>query len=151
MTERNASIDEHQMLVATFDLGDAAFGLDTTHVQEIVHVGDITPVHQAPPFVLGVMNLRGRITTVIDLGSKLELNPTEVRQESRIFIVDWQSEQVGLLVDRVAEAISLDHADLRKPPENVRGVQGKQFTGVFQTDGRLVALLDLAAILSVDD
>ncbi len=148
MVEHNGTIGEQEMLVSTFFLGDAAFGLDTEQVQEVVRVGHITPVHHAPGFVLGVMNLRGRISTVIDLGVKLELDPTEIDSESRIFIVDWQGEQIGLLVDRVADAITVDRGELKPAPENVRGIQGRQFKGVFQVDGLLFALLDMAEVLN---
>jgi purine-binding chemotaxis protein CheW len=150
MAEHNAAIDEQQILISTFFLGDAAFGLDTAQVQEVVRVGDITPVHHAPRFVVGVMNLRGRISTVIDLGIKLELDQVRMDVDTRIFIVDWQGEQIGLLVDRVADAIALDRADLKPAPENVRGVQGRQFQGVFQVEGRLIALLDTAVVLDIE-
>lgn len=150
MLGHDALIDEQQMLVSTFFLGEAAFGLDTSQVQEVVRVGDITPVHQAPDFVLGVMNLRGRIATVIDLGVKLQINRSDVGEYSRIFIVEWEGEQIGLLVDRVADAISVDRADLKAPPENVRGVQGRQLKGVFQLEERLFALLDMEAVLAVE-
>ena len=151
MVEHDATIDEQQILISTFFLGDAAFGLDTAQVQEVVRVGDITPVHHAPGFVVGVMNLRGRISTVIDLSIKLELDKARTGVDNRIFIVDWEGEQMGLLVDRVADAIALDRADLKPAPENVRGIQGRQFKGVFQVEGRLIALLDTAAVLDVED
>ena len=151
MVEHDATIDEQQILISTFFLGDAAFGLDTAQVQEVVRVGDITPVHHAPGFVVGVMNLRGRISTVIDLSIKLELDKARTGVDNRIFIVDWEGEQMGLLVDRVADAIALDRADLKPAPENVRGIQGRQFKGVFQVEGRLIALLDTAAGLDVED
>jgi purine-binding chemotaxis protein CheW len=151
MPEHSGTIDEQQMLVSTFFLGEAAFGLDTAQVQEVVRVGDITPVHHAPGFVLGVMNLRGRIATVIELAVKLELAGSEIDGDSRIFIVEWQDEQIGLLVGRVADAVVVDRSALKPAPENVRGVQGRQFQGVCHVDGRLIALLDMAAVLAVDD
>ncbi|MHC1744394.1 MAG: chemotaxis protein CheW [Syntrophobacteraceae bacterium] len=150
MADHNGTVDEQQMLVSTFFLGDAAFGIDTEQVQEVVRVGDITAVHHAPQYVLGVMNLRGRIATVIDLGIKLDLAQTGIGPDSRIFIVEWEGEQVGLLVDRVADAIAVDRTDLKPPPENVRSLQGHQFKGVCSVEGRLVALLDMAAVLDVE-
>lgn len=150
MAMGNGTIDEQQMLVSTFFLGDAAFGIDTEQVQEVVRVGDITAVHHAPRYVLGVMNLRGRIATVIDLGIKLDLDRTELGSDTRIFIVEWEGEQVGLLVDRVADATAVDRADLKPPPANVRTLQGQQFKGVCSLEGRLVALLDMAAVLDVE-
>ncbi len=148
MTEHNATIDEQQVLIATFSLGSAAFGLDTAQVQEVVRVGNITQVHHAPGYVLGVMNLRGRIATVIDLAVKLGLDSSEVGADSRIFIVDWQGEQIGLLVDRVSDPVLLDKSDLKPPPENVRNIQGRQFRGVCHVSGMLIALLDTAAVLT---
>lgn len=151
MEEQNAAVNDQQMLVSTFFLGEAAFGLDTAQVQEVVRVGAMTPVHHAPEFVLGVMNLRGRIATVIDLGTKLELSHTEIGPDSRIFIVECQAEQIGLLVDRVADAIAVDQAELKPAPENVCGIQGRHFKGVYQVDGMLVALLDMASVLAIED
>jgi purine-binding chemotaxis protein CheW len=150
MAEHNAAVDDQQLLISTFFVGDAAFGLDTAQVQEVVRVGNITPVHHAPEFVLGVMNLRGRISTVIDLGVKLELDRTETGADGRIFIVDWQGEQIGLLVDRVADAIAVNRADLKPAPENVRGIKGRQFKGIFQIEERLFALLDMAEVLNTE-
>lgn len=151
MVDHDAAISDQQILVSIFFLGNAAFALDTAQIQEVVRVGDITPVHHAPEFVLGVMNLRGRIATVIDLGRKLELNPVEPDADSRIFIVDWQGEQVGLMVDRVSDAISIDRSDLKPPPENVRGMHGRQFQGVLQVGDRLVTLLDMALVLAIEN
>ena len=140
------------MLVATFFLGDAAFGIDTAQVQEVVRVGPITPVHHAPAWVVGVMNLRGRIVTIIDLRVKLDLPHVEHGMDSRIFIVEWQGDQVGLLVDRVADAINIDANAVQPAPGNVHGAQGRQVRGVCPAPGgRLAALLDLDAVLRVEE
>lgn len=147
----NDTMENEQMLVSTFYLGEAAFGLDTAHIQEVVRVGGITPVHHAPAFLLGVMNLRGRIATVIDLGMKLELARTEKAESSRIFILDHEGEQIGLMVEYVADAVSIDRSAIKPAPENVRGVQGRYVKGVFETEDRLVALLDTSAVLETED
>ena len=68
-------------------------------------VGELTPVRHAPDYVAGIRNLRGRIITVIDLCVRLGLGAVEIGPESRILIADWKGEPVGLLVDRVADAI----------------------------------------------
>ncbi len=151
MIENDTMDNEQQMLVSTFYLGEAAFGLDTAHIQEVVRVGGITPVHHAPAYLLGVMNLRGRIATVIDLGMKLELARTEKGESSRIFILDHEGEQIGLMVEYVADAVSIDRSGIKPAPENVRGVQGRYVKGVFETEGRLVALLDTSAVLETED
>ena len=139
------------LLVATFLLGNAAFGIGAAQVQEVVRLGEITPVHHAPPYVVGIRNLRGRIVTVIDLRARLNLGTMVNGAESRILIVDWQGEPIGLLVDSVADTISVSPADLGPPPPNVNGIQSRNLRGVCRSGERLVALLDPIPVLQVED
>jgi purine-binding chemotaxis protein CheW len=141
------------LLIATFQLGgdDGVFGIDATLIQEVVMVGELTPVRHAPDFVAGIRNLRGRIITVIDLCVRLGLGYVERSPESRILIADWKGEPVGLLVDRVADALPLQPGDLEPSPPNLHGVQMQKLLGVFHSGDRLAALLDLAAVLGADD
>jgi purine-binding chemotaxis protein CheW len=150
MSTDNETITDDSQLVATFLLGDAAFGIGTVLVQEVVKVGDITPVHHAPPYIIGIRNLRGHIVTVIDLRLRLELGSVTQGPESRIIIVDWKGEPIGLLVDSVADTMSIDKKDITPPPSNVHGIQGRNFLGVYRSKERIVALLDLGAVLQVD-
>ena len=142
---------EEDLLVATFQLGEGAFGLDTTLIQEVVMVSELTPVRHAPDYVAGIRNLRGRIITVIDLCVRLGLGTVEIGPESRILIADWKGEPVGLLVDKVADAISVEAGKLEPAPPNLHGVQMQKLRGVFRSGDRLVALLDLTAVLGTED
>ena len=148
MSETKHSSTDTQRLVVSWTIQGALCGLDTDPVQEIVRVGHITPVHQAPVYVLGIMNLRGRIVTVIDLGIILDLGHTEIIEDSRILIVDWHGEQVGLLVERNSGVVAIQSSQMRPPPENVRGVQGSMLEGVCLVDGHLIGILNLASILT---
>ncbi|MEW6439878.1 MAG: chemotaxis protein CheW [bacterium] len=141
---------EGGLLVATFLLGESAFGIDTALVQEVVVAGELTAVHHAPSYVAGIRNLRGRIVTVIDLKVRLDLGCVAAGPEARILIVDWKGEPVGLLVDRVADTVALDTGALETAPPNLHGVQSRDLRGVFRGGGRLVALLDPAAVLEPD-
>ena len=109
---------KEDLLIATFQLGgdDGFFGIDATLIQEVVMVGELRPVRHAPDYVAGIRNLRGKIITVIDLCVRLELGAVEIGTESRILIADWKGEPVGLLVDRVADAIAVRADDLESPP-----------------------------------
>lgn len=142
--------DSQQLAVSCF-IGNTLFGVDTEPVQEIVKPGQITPVHHAPAYVVGIMNLRGRVVTVIDLGVKLELGATPLTLDSRILIVSWQGETLGLLIDTVLGVVPIDRAEMKPSPENVRGVQSDMVAGVCRVDDRLMALLDLRSVLTVDD
>ncbi len=147
--EAEGTVDGAGPLVATFYLGEAAFGVHADHVQEVVRTGTVTPVHHAPSYVVGIRNLRGRIVTVIDLGSRLELTRVELGEESRILIMDWKGEPIGLLVDEVADTVSVTRDSIEPAPANVHGVQARNIKGVFRTTERLVALLDLSSVLDV--
>ena len=142
-----------ELLTATFQLGgdDGFFGIDATFIQEVVMVGELTPVRHAADYVAGIRNLRGRIITVIDLCVRLGLGQVEIGPESRILIADWKGEPVGLLVDQVGDAVALEGSDMEPTPPNLHGVQMQRLLGVFRSAGRLVALLDLGAVLGTDD
>jgi purine-binding chemotaxis protein CheW len=144
---------QEDLLVATFQLGgdDGVFGIDATLIQEVAMVGELTPVRHAQPYVAGIRNLRGRIITVIDLCVRLGLGAVEIGPESRILIADWKGEPVGLLVNRVADAVTVEAGGLEPPPPNLHGVQMQKLLGVFPSGGRLAALLDLTAVLDTDD
>lgn len=139
------------MLIATFMMGDASFGIGAQQVQEVVRVGDITPVHHAPSYVVGIRNLRGKIVTVIDLSVRLELGSINGLPDNRILIVDSQGEPVGLVVDSVADTISANDKDIMPPPPNLHGIQSKHMKGVLRSGERLVALLDLGVILQLEE
>ncbi|HEY1648789.1 MAG TPA: chemotaxis protein CheW [Terracidiphilus sp.] len=141
------------LLVATFQLGsdESIFGIGATLIQEVVMVGELTPVRHAPDHVAGIRNLRGRIITVIDLCVRLGLGSVDIGSDNRILIADWKGEPVGLLVDRVADAVEVARDALDPTPPNVNGVQMQNLLGVFRSGKRLAALLDLAAVLSAAD
>ncbi len=140
-----------EILVATFLLGQALFGVDTSQIQEVVRVGEITPVHHAPNYVAGIRNLRGRIVTVIDLRTRLDLGKIEYSSETRILIVECQNEPVGLLVDQVAETVAVDVNSIQPPPSNVNGVQSHNLRGVCRATDRLVAVLNLEPVLNTQE
>jgi len=147
-----ASIVKHgsqQLLVSTFLIQDTLFGIDTMKVQEVIRIGDVTPVHHAPEYIVGIINLRGRIVTILDLGRKLELFKLEIKPDSRIIIVEWQGEYVGFLVDGVSDVVDVERDKLGPPPSNVKGAQGRFFDGVYQSEGRrLISILNIESVLS---
>ncbi len=144
---------KEDLLIATFQLGggESLFGIDATLIQEVVMVGELTPVRHAPAYVAGIRNLRGRIITVVDLCVRLELGSVEIGAESRILIADWKGEPVGLLVSSVEDAVAIEAGALEPAPPNLNGVQMQKLLGVFRIGDRLAAQLDLSAVLGADD
>jgi purine-binding chemotaxis protein CheW len=138
-------------LVSTFYLGDALFGISTIEMQEVVQLGDLTPVHHAPGYISGIINLRGQIVTVIDLAIKLEILRDDDRLPQYIVIVFWKDEAVGLLVDSMGEVIEVDDGNLSPVPANIRSAQQKYIKGIHPTGIRPVAVLDIDAVLGMEE
>ena len=149
--EKEQAVDEHDEMIqlSGFYIGDTLCGVDINLVQEINDDLTITKVPLAPDYVLGIKNLRGRIVTIIDQSRKLGFEPSGIGKKSCIIIVASRGEHIGLLVDRVTEVVNAGKKAITEPPANIRGVQGKYFTGVLQTAQKeLLAILDIEAVMS---
>jgi len=136
--------------LATFYVGDALCGMDILNVQEINKLIEMTSVPQAPDYVMGIINLRGQIVTVIDLGKKLGLSAIELSESSRNIIVNSRNEHVGLLISQISDVVEADWSKVEQPPANIGGVQGVYFTGVYKTEDSLVGILDADRVLIGD-
>jgi purine-binding chemotaxis protein CheW len=137
--------------LATFYIGDALCGMDILKVQEINKLMQMTKVPQAPDYVLGILNLRGQIVTILDLGRKLGLGDTDISQDPRNIIVNSAGGHVGLLVRRISDVVSADMGKRERAPANMSGIQGEYFTGVYKTDDNLIGILDVDKVLSIED
>ena len=144
-------IMNNSLELSTFYVGDALYGMDILRVQEINRLMDFTKVPQSPEYVMGIMNLRGQIVTVIDLSKKLGLSETELKDESRNIIVNDQGEYIGLLVDRISDVVRTDTDKIEPPPSNMGGVQGKFLQGVFKMDKNLIGILNVEELLKTAD
>jgi purine-binding chemotaxis protein CheW len=122
--------------------------LDATGVQEVMRLGRLTSVHHALPEVLGVINMRGRIVTILDLGLRLGFEKAVPAPESRVFIVEDQGEFIGLLVDSVAQVVELERSSLEPTPANMASANSRYYKGVFRNGGRVTTLLDVDQVLT---
>jgi len=137
--------------LATFYIGEALCGMDILKVQEINKLIEMTRVPQAPEYVLGILNLRGEIVTIIDLGKKLSLKSTEMSDKTRNIIVNSNGEHIGLMVEKISDVVQAEWEKVEAPPANIGGVQGKYFTGVFKTEDRLIGILDVEKVLEEEN
>ena len=133
--------------LASFFVGEALCGMDILKVQEINKLIEMTRVPQAPEYVLGILNLRGEIVTIIDLGKKLGLKSTEISDKTRNIIVNSKGEHIGLMVEKISDVVQANFEKIEAPPANIGGVQGKYFTGVLKTKDRLIGILDVGKVL----
>ena len=137
--------------LATFYVGGSLCGMDILKVQEINKLLEMTVVPLAPDYVKGILNLRGQIVTVIDLGNKLKFSDTETNGESRNIIVNSDGEYIGLIVDKIGDVERTDEDNIEPPPANIGGIQGRYFEGVFKKENSLIGILNVEEILKDDD
>lgn len=136
--------------ISCFYVGSALCGIDINVIQEMNKQMTMTRVPQSPAHVLGIMNLRGRIVTIIDLGRKLGLSPSKTTENSRIIIVNSRDENIGLLVDKITDVVNAKWEEMEPTPSNIKGLKGKYFQGVLKASKELIAVLDVEEVLSED-
>jgi purine-binding chemotaxis protein CheW len=150
---------------ASFYVGDNLFGIDIRLIREINRNVDITPVDSAPDFVRGLLNLRGQIVTVIDVGIRLGLQMKEQgkghcrcivlkttdelsgKRDEDPTIEDTSRDLVALHVDDIGDIVMLDEKDIEPPPANVGDVEGKYVYGIADRGESLLIILKMAELL----
>ncbi|MGO9014793.1 MAG: chemotaxis protein CheW [Dissulfurispiraceae bacterium] len=133
--------------LVTFGLGGEEYAVDILKVQEINRMKEITRVPNAPSYVEGVINLRGKVMPVIDLRKKFGLDSKENDAQSRIMIIDVQGMTVGLVVDAVSEVLRIP-SDIVDPTPQVAAEAGTEFiTGIAKLEDRLIILLDMDRLI----
>ncbi len=132
-----------------FRIGKETYGVDIFSVREIVKAQEITSVPGAADYVLGIINLRGRIISVVDLAERLGLGHAKVNRASRILVVDVDGFTVGFLVDAATEVLKLTPEHIEPAPEELKLSSDDDYLeGVGKIEGRLVIILNLSNLLS---
>ncbi len=147
MTEQTISTASEDLEFSTFYVGGALCGINILNIQEINKHFEITQVPQASDYIEGILNLRGRIVTIIDLGKKLGLDPVNKDKENRNIIVNSDDEHIGLLIDSISDVVIAKADDIEPAPSNIGGLKGKYFQGVVKTDQQLIGILDIDEVL----
>lgn len=143
----HAANESPDVELALFQIGDMLCGLDTRHVQEINHNFEITPVHRAPDYVRGVINLRGEIITVIDLHQKFGIPSGEAHDDIQVVVVRYEEECIALLVDTICDVVNANRSDISTPPSNIDGISGSFISCIYRMENDLVVVLDLEELL----
>jgi purine-binding chemotaxis protein CheW len=134
--------------LVSFVIGSEEFGIDILCVQEINRMLQITKVPNAPEYVSGIINLRGRVIPVIDLRHRLGLPPKDTDHNTRIIVIEVCGKTVGFIVDSVKEVIRIPQNITETPPEIVAGINSEFIKAVGKLSDRLLILIDLEKILS---
>lgn len=138
---------DKELQVVGFRIGRETFGLPISIVREIVRVPEITSVPNAPDYIEGVINLRGRIIPVVDLRKRFGQQSFERDKKNRIVVVELESRLVGLVVNSASEVLRISPSDIDEPHNVFREGELNYITGIGKLNGRLVILLDLNKVL----
>jgi purine-binding chemotaxis protein CheW len=134
----------------TFTLQNEEYGIEILKVQEIKGFSKITPIPNAPPFVRGVMNLRGTVVPIIDLRARFSMTEKEYDQFTCIVVVNVGSRVVGLVVDSVSDVLNIPHDAIANPPELATAGDTSCITGMGKLGERIVMLLDMSKLVGAD-
>ncbi|OGX24403.1 MAG: chemotaxis protein CheW [Omnitrophica WOR_2 bacterium RIFCSPHIGHO2_02_FULL_45_21] len=141
---------EYQLVV--FTIGDEEFGVEISQVREIVRLIAITYLPKAPVFIEGVVNLRGQVVAVIDLAKRLNIPSKPRGNNTRIIIVEVAGMTMGMVVDSVSEVLRLSSENIEGVPSVIETEVEEHFiSGVGKLQDRLLVLLDLEKILTLDE
>ncbi len=145
--------DGRILQLVTFKLGNEEFGVDILKVQEINRMMVITRIPNAPPFIEGVINLRGKIIPIVDLRKKLGFDngSGEYEKTTRIIVVELDGLVLGFIVDSVSEVLRIPENTIEPPPSIVGGVESDYIEGVGKLDNRLLILLELKKLFTSTD
>ncbi len=147
MAETTIETSSEDLEFSTFFVGGALCGINILNIQEINKHFEITKVPQASDYIEGILNLRGRIVTIIDLGKKLGLAPVSKDKNNRNIIVNSEDEHIGLLVDSISDVAIAKTENIEPAPSNIGGMKGKFFQGVLKTEKQLIGILDIDEVL----
>jgi len=142
--------NKNNFQVIGFCLGEEEFGVDIFGVKEIIRMPIMTRVPNAPEFVVGVVNMRGRVIPIIDLCIRFGLPKTEMEHsERKIIVVEYESKTVGLIVDAVNEVTNINTSMTETPPPMVSGIKSDYITAIAKLETKLLILLEISKILTL--
>ncbi|MDR0926316.1 MAG: chemotaxis protein CheW [Ignavibacteria bacterium] len=141
-------IGDDYLQIIGFTLGDEEFGVDIFAIKEIIRMPVMTRVPNAPRFVVGVVNMRGKVIPIIDLCIRFNLPMSEKRiSDRKIIVIEHENKTVGFLVDAVNQVLNINKSATEPPPAMVSGIESDYITAIAKMDDLLLILLEISKIL----
>ncbi|SDU12263.1 chemotaxis protein CheW [Halopseudomonas salegens] len=149
--DNNQSAEDPILQWVTFRLDNETYGINVMQVQEVLRHTEIAPVPGAPSYVMGIINLRGNVVTVIDTRLRFGLSSAPVTDNTRIVIIEADKQVVGILVDSVAEVVYLRQSEIETAPNVGTDESAKFIQGVCNKNNELLILVDLEKMMSEEE
>jgi purine-binding chemotaxis protein CheW len=150
ISDNNDTADKMTQWV-TYMLDGEKYGIDVMQVKEVLRHIDIAPVPGAPSYVLGIINLRGNVVTVIDARSRFGLTTIDVNEHSRVIVIETEGQIIGILVDAIAEVADIPQSEIEMTPNVGNDDSSKYIMGVYSNKGNLIILVDIKKLLSEEE
>lgn len=135
----------------TFELAKEQYGVEILRVKEIIGYQQPTRIPRTPPFVLGVLNLRGAIIPIIDLRAKLEMSSHEIDDKTAIVIATMHEASIGFVVDQVQDVANISEEEIGESPQFGGEIDTSFLKGVAKSEKRVVMILDLEKIFDANE
>ena len=148
MAEELETSQSEEMQLVIFDLAGEAYGVVIQAVLEIIRMQEITTIPQAPYFVKGVINLRGKVIPVADLRKRFSMPAAEESKESRIVVVDIGGQAIGMTVDAVTEVTRIPAGTVEPPSSVITTSDSDYLMGIAKLESGMIILLDLTRVLA---
>lgn len=153
MTQVTESIeimeDTQKNRFLTFAVGKEIYGIEIMHVTEIIGIQSITAVPELPDYLKGIINLRGKIIPVMDVRLRFKKEPKKYDDRTCVIVIDVESSPIGLIVDNVAEVLTIPETDIVEPPKLNNGFSSSNFVNrIGKTGNEVKLLLDCRKLLS---
>jgi len=137
--------------IVSFRLANEEYGVDIMRVQEIILLGQITKMPEVPDFICGLINLRGHVIPIVDLRKRFNLANDEENEHTRIIVVNVEGKTIGVVVDAVNEVLRINVDQVEPPPSSIAGIDHTYIRGLVKFEEKLLILLNIENILSVED
>src|SRR5690554_2344734 len=149
--QQNQAQDDQVLQYVTFRLDDETYGINVMQIQEVLRYSEIAPVPGAPDYVLGIINLRGNVVTVVDTRARFGLTQGEITDNTRVVIIESDQHVIGMLVDSVAEVVYLKQSEIETAPNVGNEESAKFIQGVCYKNDELLILIELSKLLTEEE
>lgn len=136
--------------IVCFNIGKEEYGIEILKVQEILKLPSVTALPKSAVYILGVMDLRGKVIPIVDLGVRFGIAEKDAKNK-RAIVVDIKGKRIGLAIDQVSHVVKLEQKNIEPPPAIVKGISGRFIVGIGKVDSRFVIILDIDQIFSHDE
>ncbi|MFA5518970.1 MAG: chemotaxis protein CheW [Spirochaetota bacterium] len=151
-TDSNEELYEGKVVqLVSFMLDDVEYGVDILSVHEILRFPELTRLPNTPPFIKGVINLRGNVIPVVDMRIRFGFKEGAVTDLTRIIVVETDGKQVGILVDNVYQVVRIPVSSIDPPSDLITGISEDFISGIGRLRDRLIVLLNMTQIIFLED